>query len=396
MRGIRSGWIFLLLLVFAAPFPLYAYSLINPVSYINSSTPYAVGVVSYGLYNISNGSGPYQVQTGEIIGYAKISRLAAFNSSPPGNTSAYGATLQLNAVLNITSAQGNNYSYWIQDVMDMNTSNGTYMIGDNVWNMTGLFANTSSGTIIGRGNSTFFLTPLYNGTQINESFYSYFPNYTYPSAYPLYFIPAERVKIVNSYPVVQVGYEQNGSYYWYDNVTFDIPAKSAYFLVTPYYQTPAPELLHNASSFYDAELVLGGEGSGEVSNFSQANVTLWIGYLDNQTLIPFPAVGVFGSDTQEAARNLAISQANGDALITTGSLYYNRTLLLYGTPLLLLTNSTNATHQVTSQTTTTPIVSTGNNQSTGSDTLFAEILVSLVVIVVLYIAFRSLRKESDS
>ncbi len=308
-----------------------AAQLVDPIYSINSSTPAAEGVASYGLYNISNDSGAYQVETNEVIGYARINALSAFNSTPPVNISRYGATLQLNVVMNITTPSNQRYSYWLQDVMNLNTSNGTSFIGDNIWNMSSSIANVTNATFSGNGNFSIANSTDTSLPAANQSFYGFFLNST-NFTYPFEFVPVIRIDMQNGHPVVRMGYDQNGKFIFYDNVTFNTKAKSAYILITPYYQTPSPAFSPYNGSFYDAEMVIGGEGSGEISQFSKADGTFWIGYLDNNTLVPFPVVGTFGIDTGESSTGLTIKQDGGNAALTTGEPNYNESITLYGVP----------------------------------------------------------------
>ncbi len=306
--------------------------LANPLSTLNSSSLVPVGIASYGLYNISNDSGPYQIETNSIIGVAQINSIHAYNMSPPANTSATAASLQLNVVLNITATDGNRFSYWIQDVADLNTSNMTYSIGDNIWNMTGVNASVTNITVSAMGSSA----PIGSGAPPNATFYAFFPNTTTTYSYPLYFIPIVSVKIAGGRPFLQVGYRQtNGTETFYDNVTFNISAASAYFLVTPYYLTPSPANGTVQGNFYDAELVFGGEANGESSTFSNTSAILWIGYSNNGILTPFPALADFGSDTEESATGLSVGQGLENAYVAQGNLDYNQTLYLSGIPSIL-------------------------------------------------------------
>ncbi len=314
-------------------------ALVNPLGALNFSSPVPVGIVSYGLYNISNDSGAYRIETNSIVGFARIDSIHAYNASPPANTSATSASLQLNVVLNITATNGNRFSYWIQDVADLNTSNMTYAIGDNIWNMTGLNASVTNGTVSAMGSSV----PIGSGSSPNATFYVFFPNTTVSYSYPLYFIPVVSVKLAGGRPFLQIGYQQtNGTETFYDNVTFNISAASAHFLVTPYHLTPAPANGTAQGNFYDAELVFGGEANGESSTFSNTSALLWIGYSDNGILTPFPAVADFGSDTVESATGLAVGQNMGNAYVAQGNLDYNQTIYLSGIPGILKSPGYNA------------------------------------------------------
>ncbi|MEM3839054.1 MAG: thermopsin [Candidatus Micrarchaeaceae archaeon] len=322
---------FLCLVVLSVVLPNMANAqLLSPVYEVNSSTPVAVGAVSYGLVNVQYATGPYQVETNEVVGFSRIDSLLAYNMTPPANISAYGAAIQLNVVLNITGINGNRYYYWLQNVDNLNTSNHTGFLIDNIWNMSEPNASLSSGTLSGYGNVSM--------VNSSDSFYAYSTNVSAYS-YPLFFNPVIRVGISSGVPVVQMGYDQNGTYVFYDNITFNIPARKAYILVTPYYQTPTPANSKYDGNFYDAEMVIAGEGNAEVADFIDANATLWIGYLSGNSLVPFPVVGDFGIDTQEAAKNLNVSSTNGEIKVGLGYLNYNESISQHGVPQALLSQN---------------------------------------------------------
>ncbi len=330
-------------------------SFVNPLYTINSSYPYSVGIASYGLYNISNDSGPYQITTNGIFGFDKINSIYAYDSSLQSaqNLSDYGVSLQLNAMLNIT-AGGNSYAYWVQNVYDFNTSNMTYYLANNVWNATSYTANLSNSTLTGYGNVTGGSTINSNGTITNETFYSYSTNSSSYS-FPTYLEPILRLEFVAGLPCVQFGYIENGSAVFYDNVTFAIPNSKAEFLVTPFNQSGSFPNTFNSSQYYDAELVYGGEANGTVANFERMSSTLWLGYSVNGTIRPFPTVAIFGSDTQEAATNISVGQSGGDASVSFGFPNPNETITLHGVPAQLKSyNPKNSPPPISVYTTTVP------------------------------------------
>jgi thermopsin len=389
--------------------------LVTPLSIFNSSIPMPVGIASYGLYNVSNATGPYKIETNEIIGFARIDSINAYNSSPPANTSAYGATVQLNVVMNVTSVSGNRYSYWIQDVMDVNTSNRTYVIGDNVWNFTGVISNVTNETLSGEGNVT---PPSSNdpfSLNFTAGFYSAGFNTTYNLNPPTYFLPVIEVSDPGQHPLARIGYIDNNRYVFYDNVTFNITAASAYLLVTPYYLTPVRNASSNATgNYYDAEMVLGGEGSGAIASFNNTNATLWIGYNNGSAIVPFPSVGTFGVDTEEAAVNLTTSQSGGNVAVKNGPLNYGQTLYLSGVPAFLQQattpaqpTTTVATNYTTTQATTI-LPSASQNQSNastsvgsptppsgtgGSDSAIVA-AVAVMGVAIIYLIIRSMRRSA--
>ncbi len=376
---------------------------INPVYWINGSTSLPTGIGAYGLMNMAKASGFYTVATNEVFGVAKIGSMYAYNASLTQlNVSPYGVSLQLNAMLNVTS-DGHVYAYLAQDVADFNTSNMTYYFVDNVWNATDYNATLSNATIEGRGNVTDsypgssglnftnIFNDIFNYSQGEGGFYAYATNST-PYSYPISFEPVIRVTYNHGYPYLQFGYFSNGTARFYDNVTLLAPNGNAYFQISPFNQTPALPNGINSSLYYDTELVYGGEAEGATINFNQMNSTLWIGYLKNGTIEPFPAVGTFGSETAENATGLSVVQGNGEAVVRTGSLNYNETILLSGVPSGLNVPPPPAPPTVP---TTTTVTITTNQQSIPSPSSFPIYDIIIFVIVILVVAFIYTKMKSD-
>ncbi len=271
--------------------PVYVYG-------SHSSLPAPVGIADYGVLNSSGYLYPYRVVYSRIDGYAEIYSIEAYNSTPPKGISPYGADLQMNSVLQVVTGEG------VQDYLVQNTANfitNTDVISyvDNVWNLTGPISQLS--TVSGRGKVMQF-----GGSEV----------YTYSTLYNLFSLPLHLhlVTAVSRSEAgidVGLGYVSSGEIHWYDNVTMPENG-SAHFLVSGYSTTPQGE-------FYDAELVFGGQGSGEVTNFNEINSTLFMTYtMENGTVtVPRMLYG-FGSNTGEMADNMESYMANGKVYVTQG------------------------------------------------------------------------------
>ena len=285
-------------------------SLVDPLYLLNGSRHYAIGVDSYGLYNVSGQLVPYQIITDEIEGNASIASLYAYNQSPPANTSAYGAGLQLNVVLKVES-NGKNYSYWLQDVADFNTSSGQYFYSANIWNYSAPYANLSDSTFGGNGK----INTVYqaNGNKHVSFYSSAYPKYVrqrLSASYPLNLGLIIKVNYSFGVPVVHFGYGSYGGPSFYDDVVIHAPSDSAHLLVTPYYRTAS-------KNYYDSGLVFCGEGNWEVAQFSNTRANLWMYYDANGVMKPFPSAYTFGS-TGEGAIGLAALPNASRALVTAG------------------------------------------------------------------------------
>ena len=288
-------------------------ALVDPFSTQNFSEPYPTGMVSYGLYNVSGTLVPYTVRTDMVGGYANITSISAYDPSPPPGTSKYGASLQLNAVLHIVSPHGT-YDYWLQNVLDVDTENHSYYIADNIWNYTYENNGLYNGSLSGNGM-------LYNnnmtagGKLSGRNFYGYGTE-TGNYRLPIKFAPVIRVGIKEGRPYAAFGYYTPEGIYYYDNVTINVSAESAYLLVTPYYGT---NLKNNNLNYYDAEFVFGGEGEGAYAYFNsiEANLSLYY-YNSTEAKVAFPSVFTFGSDTAEDAGNVSISRYGSFVHASTG------------------------------------------------------------------------------
>jgi len=308
--------------------------LVNPFYYVfqnKSSGALPIGIASYGLYNNLNASvKTYQIKTDEVVGTANISAIKAYNATPPKNVSKYGASLQLNVVMNGYNEQDKKLTYWLQDVVHFNTSDNNFYLADNIWNYSSPKANMTG--VIGRGNLS-----TYNHTTYNQKVYVY----AYPKYYMNYSLPLSvRLIIETKGNEISFGYQilKNDfcnfypnsftcldeylnatpqSTIFYDNVT--VPNLNNYsILVTPYYYTPST--LTNSSNYYDAELIFGGESNGENTTFSSMNATLSLYYNKDGALEEFPSYYSFGRDTAESAYNLNTLIMNGTGRVEIGTL----------------------------------------------------------------------------
>lgn len=294
----------------------YTPELVAPLGQIAPGSNYSVGVASYGLYNYSGKVYPYQVSTDEVVGVANITALSAYTPAPPPNSSVWGASLQLNVALN-TYIKNHLSVFWLQNVVDFNTTSDRYYLIDNIWNDTGFSGNLTNSTLVGKGNLT--LCQSCGQNFYVDTYPAYYLNYSFPFSLKL-------VILENQTPegsVLYFGYQvlRNGTSGLQPLVFFDkvlIPGSSnTTILTTPYYQTPGQG---GIGSFYDSELVFGGEANGENTNFNNIRSSMWIYYKNSSgMLVPFPSVYTFGLSTAESASNAHAEPGPEGALVATGS-----------------------------------------------------------------------------
>jgi thermopsin len=265
------------------------------INYYVFARPLATGIADYGLMVEGNTVQPYVEKAKAVIGVVKINELYAFNSTPPAGVDKYGASIQLNVVLQVNTVTGSQQLV-LQNAITIYTNNYTACIVDNVWNGTPSLIFHFLVNVTGNGEIN--IPPTYYGYETNSFNLS-------PSSI-IYLI------INTSYtpqgPIIHFGYANgSGQVVWYDNVTAHIPGTlSAYILVDGFNLT-------------DAELVVAGESNGEATYFNRANVELAMFYqLPNGTWAPPKYLLPFGTITEEAADDLHTAPYEGVYLVEPG------------------------------------------------------------------------------
>ncbi|MHB8567090.1 MAG: thermopsin family protease [Nitrososphaerales archaeon] len=313
-------------------FVFYAYSANSNVTYSYSISPnnpfqngplispQPTGIASFGLYNIFGNVAPYAIKTNEVVGTANISSILAYNATAASvNDSLSGATLQLNSMLVVTDMSGAQKIYWAQNTPDFVTNNSVIAYGDNVWNNTDSSYSLNNATIVSQSGGYVLLSN--NSGQI-EDYYAYAAsNSSYGYPFDIALIMNESVDSAGVVLQMGVSVLRNGSFSaspidWFDNITInDASVQNAYFYTSGNDSTPL-------NTFYDSELVFGGEGNGEATHFNEMNASLGLYYSNESSgvLTAFPSYYSFGGDTAEAADNLHVSYSgNGIVKVTTGT-----------------------------------------------------------------------------
>jgi thermopsin len=360
--------------------------------------PEPMGLAAFGLYNVSDNAVPYSIETSQIVGAANISSIQAYNSSAPTvNDTVSGATLQLNAVL-VAQDNDSEQAYWIQNTPDFVTNATQVSENDNVWNNTDLVGVLSNQSVTSSNGPDVFPTGSTNSSE-SEYFYAYGTNnFTYALPFDFKLLLNESVAVGKSVGV-QIGMQilQNGSVSssapvsWFDNITISDPGvQSAYYYVDGNDSTPI-------GSYYDAELVFGGEGNLETTNFTQMNATLGLYYLNSTSsqVSPFPSYYSFGGDTGEAADNLRVNYTgNGTGQVSIGTpnfVYFgsasnvSTTTESTSSSSSVSTSSSSTTSPTTSTSTQTAVTSS-KSSSSGASEISPEYLLVLVPAMVIIFA----------
>jgi thermopsin len=279
------------------------------------TSPEPTGIGTFGLNNNSGVVTPYSIESNEVVGVADISSLLAHNSTASlANSTVSGATLQLNSVLVVNEANGTQQVYWVQNTPDFVTSALQVSDVDNVWNysVSGFLSNTTITSTMGGYAYTY--------VQNNETQYFYADgtsNSTYALPFDIALMlnetvdPGVGVIVQTGTQILRNGTALESPADWFDNVTIhDSSVTSAYYFVSGNNTTPL-------ATYYDTELIFGGEANGEATSFTHMSATLQLFYDSNSTglLTYFPSYYSFGQDTAEAADNLKVTY-NGDGVAT--------------------------------------------------------------------------------
>jgi hypothetical protein len=198
------------------------------------------------------------------------------------------ATIQLNVVLAFLDS-GQTYVYWIQDVALVNTSTHIFSFENNIWNFSSSSASMYSSTVAGNG-SVLSGGPYYYGAPNSY-------NLSYPSTIVLTATTSVNSKGV---PIVEFQYNCGTGTITYDTVSF-VFVKNLYsssgFVVSGSSTTPL-------GLSYDAELVLGGPGSGSAVTAKTTAVQMELDYWNGYNYEAIPNAHNYGFDTAEAVKNV--------------------------------------------------------------------------------------------
>jgi thermopsin len=369
------------------------------------SVPEPSGIASFGLTNESGVDSPYAVASTDVLGFAAITSLGAYNSTAESvGANPSGVTLQLNSVLVVNEEGGRSQVYWCQNTPDFVTSSNQVAMADNVWNFSssGFLSNDSITSEGGEGSV--YVSSLSGTTQ-------YY--YSYEGSNSSYSLPLGMVLLVNATVepgtgvLVEFGARMTSNEVagnWFDNVTIhDSTVRSAYFL------TSGNDTVPNGY-FYDTELVFGGEGNGESTSFTQMVSSLGLFYTNGSSAAvnPFPSYFSFGQNTYESADNLEVTYlGRGEARVSVGTPNYDFLGAASGSvttssvegalgfPGLSIGSSTASVSPTTTTTSTSPMTSTSTGTPSASSGgiqefpyQFGGAVILLILIVSLYLVER--------
>ncbi len=277
-----------------------------------TSEPAPMGIADFG--QDKNGT-LYSYTTNEFLGTASVNSLY-FDDSNNGGSQYYGS-LQENVVLDFTTG-GVAYTYWIQNVLFIDTSSNTAYYENNIWNLT---TGNTGGMLSGSGDNTITSgngsVSVYNGQGYYAAAYSGSDSLTYPATIQLLVRSADDLGI----PRVTFSFNDGGGWHTYDTaVFFATKVSSALFSVDG-------SSYVDSYLYSDAELVFGGPGGGSSTILSRANLTLGLQFFNGHNLQEIPNAFDFGSNTAESVSQTieGMTTSNGVPLAalsagSTGSL----------------------------------------------------------------------------
>jgi len=247
---------------------------------LRSSEPSPMGLADYGI----GPEGAYSYSTSAFLGIARVFSLSTQNS-----TGGTFMSFQLNVVLQFTGDDGQEYVYWIQDVAQYDTGDNAIYFFDNVWNYSSPTAEMSGSEISGNGQ----VATDSGGNSYYYDLANTSPDYlTLPGV--IEFHLSTTVSSQN-YPEVTFEYNYQGTWQTFDAITLEqitTPALAPGFVVDGLSYNPF-------GTYYDAELVLGGEGSGWNTTDTQSNVDLQLQFWNGYNYQEIYNAYNFGSNTAE-------------------------------------------------------------------------------------------------
>lgn len=273
--------------------------------------PAPMGIADYGLRSSNGRMVAYNLSTSRIEGNLQLSGLKAFYA---GTSSPSSVSIQLNAVLNGVTVEGNSsYDYWTQNVALYSSRTHLLSFVDNIWNFSGptigpaaFYAHNSASPdsfplfYYGRGPTLIvqypFTITLFLQSSVTGGRNALFFNYTVSDSSSTFSGCYDEV-IFNSSPPGQT----------YHTVP------EAHFLASGTTRTPIGLL-------NDIEFIIGGPGGGSTTTMYLLNGSMSLLCSSEAGLLSTVASAYdFGSDSGETSEGVAVAwDGSGQAKLTAG------------------------------------------------------------------------------
>jgi Thermopsin len=262
-----------------------------------TSEPAPIGIADLGR---APGGSSTDLTTDSFVGRMTIDSVRAYNASIP--TEADWISFQLNVFL-VFPVSGQTFVYWVQDVLEVNTSDAAVEFFDNIWNATSPGGPSISSTAVSGGGS---ITPYNGGSYYADGASCLLPGACSTLSYPAT-VTLEMNASVGSHgsPTVAFRYDDGSGLTTYDTVTFVFaqPATGpSDFEVNAgmYSYSTCPRC------YGDAELVAGGPDSGyDTTLDGTTDVLLSLQEWNGNNYAAVPAAYDYGISTAEGLQNAA-------------------------------------------------------------------------------------------
>lgn len=287
----------------AAPHP--AQGSVNPYQFIQGE-PAPMGVGDFG---VDASLQSYTYSTPEFVGNATINSMSTY--TPVGGGGASWMTFQLNVVTHYTSGTAER-DYWVQNVVDVNTSSNQVGFLNNIWNLSSPNAAIHTNDLSGNGSV--------NTVSSSFAWYAATATASYPGNFAFLVYPGYiAVRLISStiagVPHLAFAFNDGKGWQTYDNVS--VPTAKGWanpgFYVTGSSYTPL-------GVFFDAEFDFTGPptGGAAAAKDLKSNLTMTLDRWNGHNLAAVPNAFNFGSDTGEQIYNVVSSRVVDHS---TGTLY---------------------------------------------------------------------------
>ena len=235
--------------------------------------------------------------TSAFLGTISIQSLAAHYRFTSGGTSYYGTevSLQLNAELVLSHPGVANITYWMQDVVIIETTTDEIAFNNNIWNFSS--GGLPTGSVVG------------NGSIESGAVYADVPSSSYPGTdvflqYPANVSAEMTTSTIGGVPRVDFLYNDGFGWVSYDNVS--LPWATGWtsdgFVVDGFWYTPI-------GVYYDVEWTAGGPGNGISDTLDTGNFTMGLEYWNGHNFQAIENAYNFGGNTAEGMQSVATSYA---------------------------------------------------------------------------------------
>ncbi|MCI4350208.1 MAG: thermopsin [Thermoplasmata archaeon] len=232
-------------------------SAVSPYTF-HTTEPAPAGVTDYGVDAAQN---PYYYSTSMFQASASIRSLLTYKSG--AGTAAYDMTFQLNVVLHLTNGP-NELDYWIQNVVNINTSAKSVYFLNNVWNLSSSAGHLNAGDVSGNGTINSIGSTTWYAAVAAYGLPGNFVYLSYPTTVSVRVISSD----ATGTPHVAFQYADGFGWVTYDNVSVNAARGwgDSGFWVTGYQYTPI-------GVFFDAEFDFTGTSSpGSTENDVLSNL----------------------------------------------------------------------------------------------------------------------------